>query len=64
MFAEEPPTGSPLLKLENFIATPHVGSSTVQTTLRMGLLAAENALAVLRGERPVHVVNPEVYDRR
>ena len=29
----------------------------------MGLMAAENALAVLRGERPAGVVNPEVYDR-
>ena len=39
------------------------GSATHQTTLRMGLMAAENALAVLRGERPAGVVNPEVYDR-
>ncbi|MCC6616316.1 MAG: phosphoglycerate dehydrogenase [Anaerolineae bacterium] len=62
-FAKEPSTGNPLLELENFIATPHSGSATRQTTLRMGLMAAENALAVLRGERPVHVVNPEVYQR-
>ena len=61
-FQQEPPTGSPLLTLENFIATPHTASATLQTTLKMGLLAAENALAVLQGERPEHVVNPEVYE--
>ena len=50
------------MALDNFIAAPHIGSATAQTTLKMGLMAAENALAVLRGERPAGVVNPEVYD--
>jgi D-3-phosphoglycerate dehydrogenase / 2-oxoglutarate reductase len=63
VFAQEPPQGNPLLKLDNFIATSHIGSATRQTTLRMGLMAAENALAVLRGERPEHVANPEVYEQ-
>lgn len=63
VFSHEPPTHSPLLALDNFIATPHIGSATLQTTLRMGLMASENALAVLRGERPANVLNPEVYDR-
>ena len=61
VFAQEPPTGSPLLGLDNFIATPHVGMTTYQTTQRIGIMAAESVLAVLRGERPAHVVNPEVY---
>jgi hypothetical protein len=26
----------------------------------MGLMAAENAARVLRGEAPVHIINPEV----
>ncbi len=63
VFSHEPPAGNPLLTLDNFIATPHVGSTTRQAALRMGLMAAENALAVLRGERPANVVNPEVYAR-
>ncbi len=61
VFTREPPGDNPLLHLDNFIATPHIGSATLQTTLRMGLRAAENALAVLRGERPADAVNPEVY---
>ena len=60
VFATEPPDASGLVALDNFIAMPHIGSATHQTTLRMGLMAAQNALAVLRGERPVGVVNPEV----
>lgn len=63
VFDREPPGDSPLLRLENFIGTPHIGSATQQSTLRMGLMAAENALLVLEGRRPAHVVNPEVYDR-
>lgn len=63
VFAKEPPGDSPLLRLDNFLATPHIGSATQQSTLRMGLMAAENALLVLEGRRPAHVVNPEVYDR-
>lgn len=64
VFSNEPPQDSPLLALDNFIATPHLGAATVQTTLRMGLRAVENVLAVLRGERPADVVNPEAYSRR
>jgi len=60
-FNLEPPDSSQFTELDNFIATPHIGSATYQTTLRMGWLATQNALCVLKGERPQHVVNPEVY---
>jgi D-3-phosphoglycerate dehydrogenase len=62
VFAQEPPDSGGLVSLDNFIAAPHIGSATEQTTRRMGLMAAENALAVLRGEKPEGVMNPEVYD--
>jgi D-3-phosphoglycerate dehydrogenase len=63
VFVEEPPRGSPLLELDSFIATPHTGANTRESVLRMGVLAVENALQVLRGERPAYVVNPEVYEK-
>jgi D-3-phosphoglycerate dehydrogenase len=63
VFIQEPPTGNPLLELDNFIVTPHLGATTHESVLRMGVLASENALKVLRGERPLYVVNPEVYQR-
>ncbi len=60
-FREEPATNSPLLKLDNFIASPHAGAATYESVGRMGLMASQNLIAVLEGERPPHVVNPEVY---
>ncbi|MBC8264268.1 MAG: phosphoglycerate dehydrogenase [Anaerolineales bacterium] len=62
-FREEPAAASPLVSLDNFIATPHIGAATYESILRMGTLAVENALQVLRGERSPYVVNPEVYEK-
>lgn len=64
VFTQEPPKDNPLLTLPNFIATPHSASATRQTTLRMGMMASQNALAVLRGQQPLDVVNPNVYSVR
>jgi D-3-phosphoglycerate dehydrogenase len=59
---KEPPLpDDPLNTLENVILTPHAGATTREAVLRMAKGAAENLLAVLRGERPPNVVNPEVY---
>ena len=60
----EPPEGNPLLELDYIIASPHVGSGTVESTARISHIATENAIAVLRGQRPEFVVNTEVYDRQ
>jgi phosphoglycerate dehydrogenase-like enzyme len=64
-FRREPPGADhPLLRFPQVIASPHSGSQTDQATRRMGALALDACLAVLSGERPPHVVNPEVYGRR
>lgn len=63
VFAQEPPYGSPLLAQPNVLATPHVGG-TLESGSRTALLATQNALQVLAGERCRHTVNPEVYDMR
>ncbi len=63
VFAQEPPVCNPLLGLDNFMATPHVGMTMYQTTRRIGIMASASVLAVLRGERPAHVVNPGVYQQ-
>lgn len=51
----------PLLTLENVVITPHIGSASVNTRRNMALLAAENLLLGLKGQRLRHCVNPEVY---
>lgn len=53
----DPPTGSPLLGLENFLYTPHIGATTQESVERMALMAAQNAVAVLRGEPCPFIVN-------
>lgn len=62
---EKEPTGpeNPLLKMENVVALPHVGSATIATRRAMVELAANNVLAVLQGRSPLTPVNPEVLPR-
>ena len=55
------PPDDPLLTLGNLVVVPHLGSATVATRTRMALLAAQNLVAGLRGERLVHCANPDVY---
>ena len=57
------PGDHPLIALPNALVVPHMASASVATRDRMAELAAENLLAVLVGERPPHIVNPEVLDR-
>jgi phosphoglycerate dehydrogenase-like enzyme len=54
---------NPLLKMENVAILPHIGSATGNTRNAMGLLAAENMLLGLSGNRLKTVVNKTVYDR-
>jgi D-3-phosphoglycerate dehydrogenase len=50
-----------LLTLDNCLVVPHIGSASHATRTRMAVLAAENLLAGLQGQRLPHCVNPEVY---
>ena len=55
------PEDSPLLTLENLVITPHIASASRSTRERMAVMAAENLLAGIKGERLPNPVNPEVY---
>lgn len=54
---EPPPPDHPLLKLANFIATPHLGSATQESLDRVGLSVVEQVIDVLEGRRPRHIVS-------
>ena len=60
VFENEPDVHPDLLELDNVVLIPHLGSATIETRTAMAVLAADNALAVLRGEKPPTAVNPEV----
>jgi phosphoglycerate dehydrogenase-like enzyme len=44
-FEHEPPLGSPLLGLDNFVASPHAGGATVEAVTRAGVAAVRTLLA-------------------
>jgi phosphoglycerate dehydrogenase-like enzyme len=58
------PSGHPLLNCPDVVVTPHVGSGTYEGKRRIFMTAVAEVVAVLRGECPDHMVNPEVWDRR
>ena len=61
VYENEPVLTPGLTGLRNVVLLPHVGSATIETRTRMGLKAAENLLAGLRGKRPPNCLNPEVF---
>ena len=60
VFEREPAVEEGLLGLDNVVLIPHLGSATIETRTAMGVLAAQNVVARLAGERPPTPVNPEV----
>jgi glyoxylate reductase len=63
VFEHEPYASPELRGLDNVTVTPHIASGSQRTRSRMSVVAAENMLAGLRGERPPNLLNPEVLDR-
>jgi D-3-phosphoglycerate dehydrogenase len=65
VMAVEPPTADhPLLQFDNVIVTPHVASGTVVGRQRLWVTGIEQAFQVFRGERPLGLLNPEVWENR
>lgn len=61
VFQQEPVSiENPLLKMDHVITLPHVGSDTHENKLRMDDLGVKNLLKVLRGEKPLTPINPEI----
>ncbi|WIG17204.1 2-hydroxyacid dehydrogenase [Kocuria rosea] len=52
VYEHEPQVHPDLLELDNVVLVPHLGSATVETRTAMAVLAADNVLAVLGGQRP------------
>jgi glyoxylate reductase len=62
VYEKEPHLFPGLTKLENVVLLPHIGSATNDTRGQMAVVAAKNAIAMLRGKRPHNIVNPEVFE--
>jgi len=57
VFVNEPPTGSPLLELENIIVTPHLGASTDEAQEKAGISVAKSVRLALAGDLVPDAVN-------
>ena len=57
VYENEPAINPELLKLDNVVLLPHIGSATEEARSAMALLAAQNVVNVLKGRKPLTPVN-------
>jgi len=60
VFENEPALNPAFIQLDNVVLTPHIGSATRATRLRMAMLAAQNLVLALTGGTPPNLLNPNV----
>ncbi|MCV7165561.1 NAD(P)-dependent oxidoreductase [Mycobacterium stomatepiae] len=53
-------TDHPLASMPNVVLTPHIGGATWDTEARQAKMVADDLEALLSGNTPAHIVNPEV----
>ncbi len=61
-FEQEPLGETPLRHIENCWLSPHAAGSSRDARARSKQVAVENVIRFFRGERPLHIVNPEVLN--
>lgn len=52
VFEHEPKMVAGLEELDNVLLLPHIGSATIETRTKMGMMAAENAIAIMENKQP------------
>lgn len=61
VYPHEPHVPTELVALDNAVLVPHIGSNTHEDRRNMSLMATRHIVQALAGERPDHVVNPQIY---
>jgi glyoxylate reductase len=61
VFENEPALAPGLTGLANTVLSPHIGSGTSDTRLKMSNMAVTNCIAGLTGQRPPNLLNPEAW---
>ena len=64
VYEREPVLTPELLKMNNVVLTPHIGTEAVETRIRMAWESAQSIIDFFNGRQPFHEVNSEVYGNR
>ncbi|MBO3753755.1 MAG: hypothetical protein FGF53_02570 [Candidatus Brockarchaeota archaeon] len=56
-------SSNPFLELDNAIVTPHIGGNTRETVERQSDLIVGDLFRFLNGDKPLHLLNPEIYQK-
>jgi D-3-phosphoglycerate dehydrogenase len=64
VMTQEPPPPSPLFGRDNVIITPHTSFYSEESLVELQVKAAQEVVAVLKGQSPRNPVNPEVLAHR
>jgi len=59
----EPKVNEELIKLDNVVLQPHSASATTESRTNMAIMAAENMISGLKGEKPPNCVNSKIFDQ-
>lgn len=59
VYEQEPKVHPALVARKDVILAPHIASATVETRTKMAVMAARNAVALFRGNRPPNALNAE-----
>ena len=60
---ENEPFIHPGLKRHNVVLAPHLASASIETRTRMAVMAANNVVALFKGQRPANMLNPDILKR-
>ena len=58
---EPPPSGYPLYELDNVVVSDHAAWYSEDSVAQIQTEAANSVVTVLKGERPINLINPDVY---
>src|ERR1700676_176221 len=61
---ENEPLIHPGLKRPNVVLAPHIASASIETRTKMACMAAENVVALFKGQRPRNLLNQEVLEAK
>jgi len=63
VYEKEPKCERALIGMKNVVLAPHTASASHETRAKMAMIAVQNCIAGLTGQRPPNLLNPEVMGR-